>query len=100
MRGTFEGHPRTVFDLFGPRGYRIVSSQDATAVCPPRWCPGATPKGLDILTLLESGRLERLRRFLRAIRPGRPSFYLNRSAPIEAKKAIGLALERRDRDRP
>ena len=79
VRGTFEGHPRTVFDLFGPRGYRIVSSEDATAVCPPRWCPGAKPKGLDILTLLESGRLERLRRFLRAIRPGRPSFYLKHS---------------------
>ena len=74
--GTFEGHPRTVFDLFGPRGYRIVSSEEATAVCPPRWCPGAQPKGPNILSMLNSGRPERLRRFVRAIRPGRPSFYL------------------------
>ncbi len=74
--GTFEGHPRTVFDLFGPRGYRIVSSEEATAVCPPRWCPGARAKGPKILPLLNSGRRERLRRFFRAIRPGRPSFYL------------------------
>ena len=73
--GTFEGHPRTVFDLFGPRGYRIVSSEEATAVCPPRWCPGAEAKGPNILALLDAGRPERLRRFFRAIRPGRPSFY-------------------------
>jgi len=74
--GTFEGHPRTVFDLFGPRGYRIVSSEEATAVCPPRWCPGAEAKGPDIPSLLNSGRPQRLRRFFRSIRPGRPSFYL------------------------
>ncbi|MDQ3645068.1 MAG: sulfatase-like hydrolase/transferase [Actinomycetota bacterium] len=73
--GTFEGHPRTVFDLFGPRGYRIVSSEEATAVCPPRFCPGAEPKGPDIVSLLNAGRPERLGRFLRAIRPGGPSFY-------------------------
>ena len=73
--GTFEGHPRTVFDLFGPRGYRIVSSEEATAVCPPRWCPGARAKGPNILSLLDSGRAQRLRRFFGAIRPGRPSFY-------------------------
>ena len=73
---TFEGHPQTVYDLFGPRGYRIVSSEEATAVCPPRWCPGAEPKSPNILSLLNSGRPERLRGFFRSIRPGRPAFYL------------------------
>lgn len=74
--GTFEGHPETVFDLFGPRGYRIVSFEEATAVCPPRWCPGAEPSGPNILRLLKAGRRERFERFARSIRPGRPGFYL------------------------
>ena len=74
--GTFEGHPKTVFDLFGPRGYRIVSSEEATAVCPPRWCRGARVRGPKILPLLNAGRRERFARFARSIRPGRPGFYL------------------------
>lgn len=74
--GTFEGHPRAVFDLFGPRGYRISSSEEATAVCPPRWCPGAEARGPNILALLNSGRRERLRRFFAGIRPGRAAFHL------------------------
>ena len=72
--GTFEGHRKTVFDLFGPRGYRIVSSEEATAVCPPRWCPGAEPRGPKILPMLNAGRRERFERFARSIRPG-PGFY-------------------------
>jgi hypothetical protein len=74
--GTFEGHPKTVFDLFGPRGYRIQSSEEATALCPPRWCPGAEPRGPNVLGLLNRGRPRRFGRFVRSIRPGRPGFYL------------------------
>ena len=41
---TYKGHPRTVFDLFGRRGYRIVKSEEATSLCPPRYCRGARPQ--------------------------------------------------------
>ena len=34
---TYTGHPRSVYDLFGRRGYRIVRNEEATAICPPRY---------------------------------------------------------------
>jgi len=73
---TYEGHPRTVFDLFGLRGYRIVKSEEATSLCPPRYCPGALPQRPLILPLLQRGRRERLERFFAQIKPGKPAFYM------------------------
>ncbi|HEX5908848.1 MAG TPA: sulfatase-like hydrolase/transferase, partial [Thermoleophilaceae bacterium] len=52
----FVGHPDSIYTIFGRRGYRIVSSQEATSVCPPRYCPGARRKRPDILPLLQNGR--------------------------------------------
>ncbi len=73
---TFKTHPHSVYDLFGRRGYRIVRNEEATAMCPPRYCPGARAKRPAILPLLAHGRRERLDRFIRSIGPGRPTFYL------------------------
>ena len=73
---TFKTHPRSVYDLFGRRGYRIVRNEEATSICPPRYCRDAAPKRPAILPLLARGRRERLDRFIRSIRPGRPTFYL------------------------
>ena len=73
---TFKTHPHSVYDLFGRRGYRIVRNEEATAMCPPRYCPGARAKRPAILPLLARGRRERLDRFIRSIGPGRPTFYL------------------------
>lgn len=73
---TYKSHPRTVFDLFGRRGYRIVKSEEATSLCPPRYCRGAKPRRPAILPLLQRGRRERLERFFAAIRPGKPGFYM------------------------
>ncbi len=73
---TYRGHPNTVFDLFGRRGYRIVKSEEATSLCPPRYCRGAKPRRPAILPLLQRGRRERLERFFRAVRPGPPTFYM------------------------
>ncbi len=73
---TYLGHPRTVFDLFGPRGYKIVKSEEATSLCPPRYCRGARPKRPAILPLLQTGRRERLSRFFASIQPGQPTFYM------------------------
>ena len=73
---TYLSHPTTVFDLFAARGYRIVKSEAATSMCPPRYCPGSQQHRPAILPLLAGGRPERLARFFRQIRPGRPSFYI------------------------
>ena len=70
-------HARTIFDVLGRRGYRVVASEDATALCPPRWCPGAPARNPDTLLRLRAGRPERLRHFIRSIsRGGRPGFYV------------------------
>lgn len=73
---TYRTHPRTVYDLFGRRGYRVVRDEEATSICPPRYCRGARPIRPAILPLLARGRRERLDRFIRAVGPGRPTFYL------------------------
>ena len=70
------GHPRTIFDLFGRRGYRIRSSEEATAICPPRWCRGARNRRPGILGNLNRGRTERLDAFFRSIGPGKPGFWM------------------------
>ena len=72
----FVGHPESIYTIFGRRGYRIVSSQEATSVCPPRYCKGATRSRPAILPLLQRGRRDRLNRFFGAIRPGKPSLYV------------------------
>jgi hypothetical protein len=70
-------HPRSVFDMFGRLGYRIVSSEEATALCPPRWCPGARTKRPAIIPRLNRGRPERFSRFVRSLRTGRrPTFWM------------------------
>ena len=70
------GHPRSLFDLFGRRGYRIRESEEATAVCPRRWCPHGRTRRPGILGNLNRGRRERLDRFFGSISPGRPGFWL------------------------
>jgi hypothetical protein len=74
---TYMGHPRSLFDLFGRRGYDIRRVEAATSICPPRWCPGAARKRPGILIQLQHGRRERLARFFNSIRPTeRPTFWM------------------------
>ena len=71
----WRGHPRTLFDLFGPRGYRVHAAEEATAVCPPRYCPKR--KRPSIVANLGPDRPARFEAFIRSIRPGRrPGFWL------------------------
>jgi hypothetical protein len=73
----YRGHPRSLYDVFGRRGYEIRRVEAATSVCPPRWCPGARRGRPAILTQLQRGRRERLARFLGSIRPtAAPTFWL------------------------
>jgi hypothetical protein len=72
-----QDHPKTIFDVFGRQGYRIVASEDATALCPRRWCPGAPTRNPDTIKNLRVGRAGRLRRFVSRIIPnGRPTLYV------------------------
>jgi hypothetical protein len=73
---SYKSHPRSVFDLFGRRGYRIVKSEEATSLCPPRYCRGSKPHRPAILPALQRGRRERLQRFFAQIKPGPPTFYI------------------------
>jgi hypothetical protein len=70
-------HPRSIFDMFARRGYRLVSSEEATAMCPPTLCSGGRDRRPAILPNLGGGRPARLKRFIRGIRPGRrPTFWM------------------------
>lgn len=73
----YTGHPQSLYDVFGRKGYAIRRVEAATSVCPPRWCPGARRGRPAILTQLQEGRRERLARFLGSIKPtDKPTFWL------------------------
>jgi hypothetical protein len=70
-------HPRSIFDMFAGRGYRLVSREEATAICPPSLCRGGRLRRPAILPKLARGRPERFRRFVRSIRRSRrPAFWM------------------------
>jgi hypothetical protein len=71
------GHPRSVFDMFARRGYRIVASEEASALCPPSMCKGGRATKPAVLPLLNHGRPQRFKRWVRSIRAGRrPTFWM------------------------
>jgi len=74
---TFRGHPHSIYDLFGRRGYAIRRMESATSICPPRYCRGASTRRPAILPQLQAGRRERFARFLASIEPTEePTFWL------------------------
>src|SRR6201999_4480484 len=40
---TYANTRGSIFSTLGSRGWRIKAAQDATSMCAPRWCRGATP---------------------------------------------------------
>lgn len=73
----YRGHPQSLYDVFGRKGYDIHHVEAATSICPPRWCPGARRGRPAILTQLQEGRRERLARLFGSIRPtDKPTFWL------------------------
>ena len=70
------GHPRSIFDMFRRRGYRMVASEEASALCPPRMCRGGRASTPRIPPLLNRGRPARFNRWVRRIRDGRPTFWM------------------------
>ncbi len=75
--GDRRSHPRSIFDALAGRGYRTVSAEEATAICPPSLCRGAPTRRPAIIPRLNAGRVQRFDRFVRSIRPGpRPTFWM------------------------
>jgi hypothetical protein len=74
---TVRDHPHSIFTALGRRGYRIVTSEEATAMCPRRFCPAGRARRPAILPNLKGGRAERFERFIRSIRASRrPTFWM------------------------
>jgi sulfatase-like protein len=74
---TVNDHPQSIFTALGRRGYRIITSEEATALCPRRYCPSERVKRPAILPYLKDGRAERFERFIRTIKPStRPTFWM------------------------
>lgn len=70
-------HRRSVYTLFGEHGYGVTDSEEATAICPRRYCPHARLRRPGILAHLNRNRPERLESWINSIRPGRrPGFWL------------------------
>jgi hypothetical protein len=70
-------HPHSIFTALGRRGYRIVTSEEATALCPRRYCPRERAKRPAIIPNLKGGRAERFGRFIRSISASRhPTFWM------------------------
>ena len=70
------GHPRSIFDMFKRRGYRMVASEEASALCPPSMCRGGRASTPRIPPLLNRGRPARFNRWVKRIRDGRPTFWM------------------------
>jgi Sulfatase len=74
---TVRDHPRSIFTALGSRGYRIVTSEEATALCPRRYCPSERRNRPAILPNLKGGRAERFERFIHSIHAStRPTFWM------------------------
>ncbi len=69
-------HPRSIYDMFARHRYRIVDSEEATALCPPSICRGGRTRRPAIIPNLLSGRPERFDRWVRSIGPGRPTLWV------------------------
>jgi Sulfatase len=74
---TVRDHPHSIFTALGTAGYRIVTSEEATAMCPVRYCPSERGKRPAIIPNLKRGRAERFERWIRTIHASRrPTFWM------------------------
>jgi hypothetical protein len=69
-------HPNSIYTMLGRRRYRIVNAEEATTLCPERYCPGNADRDLSILHNLASGREERLHAWIEKIRAPRRTLYI------------------------
>jgi Sulfatase len=69
-------HPHTIYDMFASHGYRVVDSEEATAMCPPSICGGARTSRPAIIPNLLGGRPRRFNRWVSSIKAGRPTLWV------------------------
>jgi Sulfatase len=69
-------HPHSIYDVFDRHGYRIVDSEEASALCPPSLCRGGRTRRPAIIPYLLSGRPQRFNRWLRSIEAGKPTLWV------------------------
>jgi hypothetical protein len=70
-------HPHSIFDMFARAGYRMIASEEGSALCPPSMCQGGLAHKPAIIPNLGSGRPQRFERWLRSIRAStRPTFWM------------------------
>jgi hypothetical protein len=91
-------HRPNAFHWLHGLGYRVLGVETASALCPPRICPGAGTRRPGILSQLAGGgRPARLRRWIGSIRPrGQPAFYFHH-ALLPHQPWLYLPSGRRDR---
>ncbi len=72
---TRRGHRVSLYDTLGRAGYRIINSEEITALCPRRLCARlavpAPPCRAISCRFIDPGRLQRFNYWLRTIRPAR-----------------------------
>jgi hypothetical protein len=78
---TLKGHPKNVFTLFGGQGYKVVASEEATSMCPHRYCPHSRGGVGRIKELLRAGRKQRFAKWVSSIRPGARFYYKHMYIP-------------------
>jgi hypothetical protein len=69
-------HPHTIYDMFARHGYRVVDSEEATALCPPHICTGGRTRRPAIIPNLLGGRPERFDRWVGSIKAGKPTLWV------------------------
>ncbi|MEA2361267.1 MAG: hypothetical protein QOD71_412 [Thermoleophilaceae bacterium] len=69
-------HPHSIYGMFARHGYRIVDSEEATALCPPSICRGGRTRRPAIIPNLLGGRPQRFDRWVHSIKPGRPTLWV------------------------
>lgn len=75
--GSVRFHPHSIFTALGRAGYRIVTSEEATAMCPARYCRSEPAKPPAIIPNLKGGRAQRFERFIRSIHAStRPTLWM------------------------
>ena len=69
-------HPHSIYDVFARHGYRVVDSEEASALCPPSICKGARGTRPAIIPNLLGGRPQRFNRWVRSIEAGKPTLWV------------------------
>src|SRR5829696_2502367 len=69
-------HAHSIYDMFARHGYRIVDSEEASALCPPSICRGGRTRRPAIIPNLLGGGPQRFNRWVRSTKRGKPTLWV------------------------